>query len=717
VGADTQKRLDEAHQNGLTVALGIWLGHERVGFDYNSADMVAQQYEYVREAVLRYKDHPAVLMWGLGNEMEGYHDGNNAAVWSHIQAVAAMVKKLDPHHPTMTVIAEVGGGRVRNIHRLCPDIDIIGVNTYAGAMSLPPRYRAAGGTKPYILTEFGPSGTWEIKKNDWGAAPEPTSQQKAQTYRQAYLQAVEVERGKLCLGSYAFTWGFKQESTATWYGMFLSDGSKLAAVDMMSELWTGQAPADRCPTIEPIALEGPDQVDPGATVRARVSVSDPEGRPVQIRWLLAAEAKRYRLGGEHEPELPSYPEAIVRAEGEEVELRMPQEPGGYRLFAFAYDSSGGAAMANLPLLVKGQEPWQVGVNNAGALGASLPMTLYGDHVARPPYSPSGYMGQTKAIAMDAQCTHQPHSGSTCLKVTYDSPIEWGGVAWLSPANDWGDQPGGYDLRGASALRFWARGELGGEVVSFGMGGLSKDKPYHDTATDQLEVKLTPEWKEYRVPMTDKQLARIKTGFVWALAGQGRPVTFYLDDIVYEGKGKTPNSRASLVGSFPGKAAALPLHVYGEAARDRPYAPTGWMGQTWAMRVTPTYVQPREGGQCLEVNYEQLDGWAGVQWQSPGNDWGDRPGGYDLTGASRLTFWARGAEGGEKVTFGYGGIARDKPFYDTAQDKIEVTLSTEWTQYRLDVLNKDLTRIKTGFGWVINGQGRPIRFYVDDVEFR
>src|SRR5262249_21167310 len=51
-----QPVLDEAQQLGLSVAVGIWLGHERHGFNWNDADQVAAQYEMVRTTVLRYKD-------------------------------------------------------------------------------------------------------------------------------------------------------------------------------------------------------------------------------------------------------------------------------------------------------------------------------------------------------------------------------------------------------------------------------------------------------------------------------------------------------------------------------------------------------------------------------------------------------------------------------------------------------------------------------------
>ena len=144
--------------------MGIWLGHERHGFRYNDADQVARQYEQAMATILRFRDHPALLMWGIGNEMEGYEKGDNAAIWSAINNIASMVKKLDPNHPTMTVIAEIGGDKVKNVHRLCPDIDVVGINSYGGAATIPQRYRKAGGVKPYVLTEFGPPGRGKVRR-------------------------------------------------------------------------------------------------------------------------------------------------------------------------------------------------------------------------------------------------------------------------------------------------------------------------------------------------------------------------------------------------------------------------------------------------------------------------------------------------------------------------------------------------------------------------
>lgn len=517
-----QGALDEAQQLGLTVTIGIWLGHERHGFDYNNADKVAAQYEQVRKSVLQYKDHPALLLWALGNEMEGYAKGDNAAIWSAINNLATLVKKLDPNHPTMTVLAEIGGDKVKNVHRLCPDIDIVGINTYAGVTSIPERYKKAGGTKPYIITEYGPAGVWEVLRNAWGAAPEPTSTEKGESYRQGTLK-----QNGLCLGLYAFAWGAKEEATATWYGMFLPDGNRLEAVDVMTELWSGKPPANRCPKIKSLKLEGAGQVDPGATVRASVDVVDPEGDSLDIKWVLHRDAANYNTGGDAQQATPSYPEAVVKVAAGQVELKMPADGGKYRLYVFARDGKGGAAVANLPLMVNGPEP------EIKAATAKLPLDVYSDDLAKPTYIPSGWMGNNKAIAIEEKCAENPHSGKTCIKAEYREGTGWGGVVWQSPAGDWGDLPGGLDLTGAKTLTFWARGEDGGEKVKFGFGIISKNKKFFDSAKGETgDVILTKEWKQYTIDLSGKDLKRIKTGFYWTLGTSGKPVTFYLDDIRY-----------------------------------------------------------------------------------------------------------------------------------------------------------------------------------------
>lgn len=516
---DIDELLDAAHALGLSVTVGIWLGHERHGFDYDDQKQVREQFEHARKTVLRYKDHPAVLLWGIGNEMEGFGAGDNPAIWRAVNDVAAMVKKIDPLHPTMTVTAEIGGGRIEGVHERCPAIDIHGINSYGGALSLPERFAAAGATKPYVLTEFGPPGVWEIPKTEWGAPPEPTSTEKSAFYRRSYRNAVLGASGR-ALGSYVFLWGSKMEATPTWYGMFLRDGARLGAVDVMTELWSGSPPANLAPRIEPLIVEGDRRLDPGDELRVRALIVDPEGAAIRTRWVLLREPVKYATGGDTQPLPPEARGAVLEGSATGARVRMPRNPGPYRLFVYAYDPAGNAATANVPLLVRGKAR------------TPFPFYVYRDGFEQMPWVPSGWMGSTEKLMLDGEHTDGAHEGKACIKMRFaGEPGSWVGVAWQHPPNDWGNEEGGYDLSGATHLEVWARGQHGAEKITVGVGLLGPDKKYPDSAkTAGKEIRLEKEWKRYRIRLKKLDLSRIKTGFVVTLTGQRPDVTIYLDTI-------------------------------------------------------------------------------------------------------------------------------------------------------------------------------------------
>ncbi|MBI5384156.1 MAG: hypothetical protein HZA90_05660 [Verrucomicrobia bacterium] len=354
--------LDEAQRRGLTVLLGLSVGKPRQGFDYSNPERVAQQLEKARQDVLRFKDHPALLMWALGNESElDTSTTNRIRVWQAINAMAEMVKKVDGQHPAITVLAGIGGNKLRELDTYGPALDAVGINTYGGMMSLPDAVAKQGWKRPWLVTEFGPRGHWEVPKTAWGLPIEDSSTEKADLYLRAYRRA--VTESPACLGSYVFLWGQKQEKTHTWYGMFLPEGNRLGAVDAMTMAWTGRWPANRCPQIGPgkikVRLEGAPQDDtrhifgPGARLRCTVEASDPENNPLTIKCDLRLDvADNPGRGGDREPSTPPVTDAVTSAKQHEALIQLPATEGNYRLFVYAFDPNGSAATANLPLQVK-----------------------------------------------------------------------------------------------------------------------------------------------------------------------------------------------------------------------------------------------------------------------------------------------------------------------------------------------------------------------------
>lgn len=172
--------------------------------------------------------------------------------------------------------------------------------------------------------------------------------------------------------------------------------------------------------------------------------------------------------------------------------------------------------------------------HAGAK-VSLPLVIYSDGQGQSGYIPSGWMGNSSAIKYDGSCTTHLRKGHrNCLKIQYTFGSGWGGIAWQNPANNWGDQSGGFNLTGAKKFTFWARGKKAGPVITFGFGLIGADKTYHDTAKGKLKVTLTRHWKQYSISLKGKDLKRIVVGFFWTAApADGKAFTFYLDKIEYQ----------------------------------------------------------------------------------------------------------------------------------------------------------------------------------------
>ena len=279
--------IDEAQRLGLTVCAGLWIEHERRGFDYDDAAAVQAQIERHCRAVDQFKDKPALLLWGVGNEVESR--ASNPKVWDVIEAVAAYIKRVDPHHPVMTVLAHPTPAAVAEIKRCCPSVDILGCNSYAGLPVLARDVRACGWTGPYLVTEWGNDGSWEVPKTTWGAEIEPTSTAKAIQRAQRYA-LIRADTAR-CLGSYAFFWGQKQETTPTWFNLFTADGRAEESVAVLESLWSGRPPAVSAPRIGALQLNGAAaaasvQAAPGATIRAECALLRGEPGERIVRWEL-----------------------------------------------------------------------------------------------------------------------------------------------------------------------------------------------------------------------------------------------------------------------------------------------------------------------------------------------------------------------------------------------------------------------------------------------
>jgi hypothetical protein len=167
-----------------------------------------------------------------------------------------------------------------------------------------------------------------------------------------------------------------------------------------------------------------------------------------------------------------------------------------------------------------------------------------------------------------------------------------------------------------------------------------------------------------------------------------------------------------------------FNVYTDkASPDNHYIPSGWMGDFGDIKVNDRWMEnPYKGTTCIKIEYlprrSQGAGWMGIYWQNPANNWGSKKSGFDLTGSNKLSFWARGENGGEIISeFKMGGITGE--FSDSDSAGIgPAMLTQEWKKYEIDLTGKDLSHIIGGFCLSANAEDNPDGFviYLDEIAY-
>jgi hypothetical protein len=155
-----------------------------------------------------------------------------------------------------------------------------------------------------------------------------------------------------------------------------------------------------------------------------------------------------------------------------------------------------------------------------------------------------------------------------------------------------------------------------------------------------------------------------------------------------------------------------------------FAPSGWWGDYGDIKYDPGSLnKPKSTPVCIQITYtpklSQGNGWAAICWQYPPNNSGNMIDGQNLIGNSKVTFWARGEKGGEKAEFKVGGSPGNYP--DSIQPIVStgvIVLSKDWQKYQIDLSNKDLSHVISGFIWATNKDLNPngCTIYLDDVWF-
>lgn len=361
--------LDRLHEAGLKCYFGFSMPQFMDDEDlFTNPERRQTKIEDVKKIVEAFKNHPAILCWCLGNELETNGYQNREELWSFYAELDKAVHKADPGHPTTLAITnDVNTAKIAYIKKFCVDLDFLSINAYGKTLpNLENVLRnTCGWTKPWMLTEFGQPGTWQRthldgRINSWGALVQITSEQAADWYRDCYDVLTGYEH---CLGSCIFWWGYQTHGEVLgWYPMFTRDGYPLAAVDAIASKWKNTPYSSSAPLIaawdESVYLDETTLKDnmnpvlsPSTEHLAAVRVTSRSGRPLRYKWFIYKDNTYDISEGIRKVSILEDGEALqdgsmnedARAElfqdrtQSSVRFSAPAESGNYRLYVIVYD--------------------------------------------------------------------------------------------------------------------------------------------------------------------------------------------------------------------------------------------------------------------------------------------------------------------------------------------------------------------------------------------
>jgi hypothetical protein len=341
-GDVTDDYLNSAQKQGLKVNVGFWFNAIRQGSQesYLNATHRQELKQKALDYVRRYKNHPAVLYWTMGNEVFSFTDNEaeKEAYGHFLEDLVLAIHKEDPNHPVL--YASSYTRCLTDLKKWVPDIDLIGVNVTGGAGAATHWGEKNGFDKPVVVSEYGPLGSWEQRK-DVNAAPyDPFDQFKAENYVSSWRQIQSNPQS--CIGGFAFVMGrLRNQDSLTWYNM--NYGSlRRGGYWAIYELYQGKKPTNVPPKITHMSVSPMSQVKAGSRVQVQVLATDVNGDPLTYDYYVTNIAKDPLI-----VEKPIFYEAKpeVSRPGE-AKVLVPTDPGLYRIYAFVYDGHENVAIAD-----------------------------------------------------------------------------------------------------------------------------------------------------------------------------------------------------------------------------------------------------------------------------------------------------------------------------------------------------------------------------------
>lgn len=526
-GEHTKAFLDAAAKHNIKVMVGIWMRHGRPGmedddsFNYlKDTQGMETMYQQAMNVVEMYKNHPAVLVWGVGNEvyLNMATDAEKEAYSKFLERVCSNIKKIDSKHPISSTEAWTFG--LDWWEKYVPSIDIYGLNSYgAGANLLQEELQKRNIDKPYVITEFNVTGEWDIQNDSNGVKIEPSDEEKYNTIVNGYDNWIKNK--SQCLGVYIFHYANGNDFGTPW--LFTHHrGLYRPTYWAIQKAYTGKEPTNHIPKINSFEISN-DTLKSGSWIPITLNVTDVENEKLDIRFYY-----NQRTGSrKRRNQINKLNFRGSLTEG--FEIQVPKEHGSVKIYVNVQDTFNNVGIAST-----GIQATDADAKNRKYLvpKAQVPFYVYkdGDEL---PYLPTGYMGNYQAMTVDTKHTQEVYAGNYAIKISYKERSGWYGLAFVDPKNDWGDILGGYAIEDAKQFSFWAKSDFDGVFATIGFGLIENDKPFPDTSKKSKEIELTSKWKKYTLNVKRADLRCIRSGLVIFSSSSGAFQNIYIDEVVFE----------------------------------------------------------------------------------------------------------------------------------------------------------------------------------------
>lgn len=355
-----QSVLDEAENHGLAVIVDIPLPKYDEQFPEYDDDAKNEELKLkVKYLVQKFRDHPALLFWNLGNEVRYPVKLFPNKFIKTYNDLIEIIHLEDPNHLVSTTVQRRTD--ILAIARHSHKLDLLGYNIFGTVNKVPSHIESMNfvlsGSFPYYISEWGIDGYWETAYTKWGASIEPTSTKKNEQLRTRYNDILKA--GDNCQGSLVFHWGQKHECSKTWFSLFGENGKKSEMVYTLNNVWTGQDKKNKDIGLDYMLLDGrgaPSSIvlPPGTFTKAELKLKKIINDSLKISWELYPDFCRLEGISEEIKQPKKITDAIASESGLTVTFETPMEEGPYRLYAYLENQDGFVASCNTPFYVIGK---------------------------------------------------------------------------------------------------------------------------------------------------------------------------------------------------------------------------------------------------------------------------------------------------------------------------------------------------------------------------